>query len=497
MSEIVDKALSLRYMLKPLEPYLKEEGITEICVNKPGELWCERYGVWERHEVTELSFERLYHTGVALAKYSGTVFSETLPLLSAVLPDGERAQMVMPPACRSGTISLTVRRPSFEVWAMSDYVKSGFFDSALEQQESEECGAQLKALYAQYLRHSQGAYEGAQGGAWEGTGKADAGAGAGMGVATDAEAVAGAGINAAAEEESSAVSKLIGPKARGLDMSAGEVASAAAAELAGEGQTAGGDLAAGVAGAQFLAQAVRQGLNVVIAGETGSGKTTFMKTLMQEIPTTERLITIEDVPELMYGLPHHHNTVNLLYPSEGGDTATVTASSLMRSCLRMKPDRILLAELRGPETYDFLNVCLSGHGGTITSCHAGSVEGVFEYLALKVLQSPVGRQLPYEVIKRLLAQVLEVVVCVKRRGTKRVISELYFKGAAESDKAYLQAAAKCDKSQGAVATKVKGDKGNLQIGQSTPDQGPAPGGDKSCFANERAEGAGGCEILAA
>ena len=76
---------------------------------------------------------------------------------------------------------------------------------------------------------------------------------------------------------------------------------------------------------------------------------------MQHIPTDQRIITIEDVPELLYGLPKHENQVNLFYPSEATDKSTVTAASLMRSCLRMKPDRILLAELRGGETFDFLN----------------------------------------------------------------------------------------------------------------------------------------------
>ena len=181
--------------------------------------------------------------------------------------------------------------------------------------------------------------------------------------------------------------------------------------------------------AQFLQRAVVLGKNIIIAGETGSGKTTFMKTLMQSIPTDQRLITIEDVPELLWGLPNHHNVVNLLYPSEAKDDAVITAASLMRSCLRMKPDRILLAELRGGETFDFLNVCLSGHGGTITSCHAGSSKGVFEYLALKVMQSSVGKSLPYPVIFKLLHLVLDVIVCIhndKQNGLGRHITELWY-----------------------------------------------------------------------
>lgn len=184
--------------------------------------------------------------------------------------------------------------------------------------------------------------------------------------------------------------------------------------------------AAAQARSDFLRRAVELGRTVVIAGETGSGKTTLMKALMQSIPTSERIITIEDVPELVYGLPRHKNVVNLFYPSEAGEDGVVTASSLMKSCLRMKPDRILLAELRGGETYDFLNVCLSGHGGSITSCHAGSCKGVFDYLALKVLQSATGNRLSYEIIQRLLRLVIDVVVHVHNVHGKRYISEMWF-----------------------------------------------------------------------
>ncbi|WP_150322252.1 ATPase, T2SS/T4P/T4SS family, partial [Enterobacter hormaechei] len=92
----------------------------------------------------------------------------------------------------------------------------------------------------------------------------------------------------------------------------------------------------------FLRRAVQLEKVIVVAGETGSGKTTFMKALMQEIPQDQRIITIEDVPELF--LPNHPNHVHLFYPSEAKEeeNAPVTAAALLKSCLRMKPTRILL-----------------------------------------------------------------------------------------------------------------------------------------------------------
>lgn len=183
-------------------------------------------------------------------------------------------------------------------------------------------------------------------------------------------------------------------------------------------------LEAARAKAAFLELAVCSGCNIVIAGETGSGKTTFMKALMQAIPETERILTIEDVPELLYGLPRHGNQVNLFYPSEAREGDPVTASALLRSALRMKPDRILVAELRGGETFDFLSACLTGHGGSITSCHAGSASEAIEYLILKTLQSEAGSRLTESAIRRLIGACVDIVVHVTAAGGRRRASEI-------------------------------------------------------------------------
>lgn len=108
----------------------------------------------------------------------------------------------------------------------------------------------------------------------------------------------------------------------------------------------------------FLAKAVNFGKNIVICGETG--KTTFMKSLIDFIPIQERIITIEDVEEIKFY--EHKNFVQLFYPSEAKSGDFLNSATLLKSCLRMEPDRILLAELRGAETYDFINVLFSKHG---------------------------------------------------------------------------------------------------------------------------------------
>ena len=107
----------------------------------------------------------------------------------------------------------------------------------------------------------------------------------------------------------------------------------------------------------------------------------------------------------------------------------VTAAALLKSCLRMKPTRILLAELRGGETFDFINVAASGHGGSITSLHAGSTQLAFERMALMILQNRQGRTLPYSVIRRLLHLVVDVVIHVHNdieHGAGRHITEIWY-----------------------------------------------------------------------
>lgn len=334
----VDRGTSINHLIAPLRPWFDDPQITEICVNRPGEVFVERQSKWERHEVPALDYDVLISLGTAVASFSDNDFSESQPILSAVLPDGERVQFVMPSACEHRTVSITIRKPSFAIRTLEEYAEQGFFK---------------------------------------------------------------------------AVKPVVSPLTDDLNSGEKELLALAAQ----------GDYVA------FMRRAVRLKKVIVVAGETGSGKTTFMKALMQAIPFDERLITIEDVPELF--LPNHLNHVHLFYPSEvkAGSGVPVTSASLLRSCLRMKPTRILLAELRGAETFDFINVCSSGHDGSITSCHAGSAALTFARLALMILQNEQGRCLPYDVIRKLLYMTVDIVVHVTNDidgGLGRHVTELWY-----------------------------------------------------------------------
>lgn len=174
----------------------------------------------------------------------------------------------------------------------------------------------------------------------------------------------------------------------------------------------------------FMQCAVRSRKNILVSGPTGSGKTTWTRALIAEIPCNERLITIEDSQELV--LDRHPNHVRLFYSKDGQGIARVTPKQLLESCLRMRPDRILLAELRGEEAFDYLRNVNSGHPGSITSIHATSAELAFEQLVLLVKQSTAGRELSREDIKQLLYLLVDIVIQFDRHQHRRIIKEIWY-----------------------------------------------------------------------
>ena len=171
--------------------------------------------------------------------------------------------------------------------------------------------------------------------------------------------------------------------------------------------------------ARYLADMVRAKANIMISGGTSTGKTTFLNALIKEIPEHERLILIEDTPEL---LMHHANGLGLLAVKGELGEARVSTDDLLQAALRMRPDRIILGELRGIEAYSFLRAVNTGHPGSLTTIHADSPEGALEQLALIVLQS--GTQLRREDIVHYASQVVDIIVQLERKDGVRRISRI-------------------------------------------------------------------------
>lgn len=171
---------------------------------------------------------------------------------------------------------------------------------------------------------------------------------------------------------------------------------------------------------EFLDLAVKTHRNIVIAGATGSGKTTISKALMQSVPTHERLITIEDVHELF--LAGHSNKVHLFYAREDQGGSVFTSKQALAACMRMKPDRILLAELRGDETWNYLQLLNTGHPGSITTVHANGAFDAFNRLVGLVKDSKTGAHLDVNFIRQVMFTTIDVVLFFKERR----LLEIYY-----------------------------------------------------------------------
>jgi type IV secretion system protein VirB11 len=320
---------ALEHYLAPLREHLDDAVVTELCIQRPGEAFIERARSWERvslpfaHEEWCMGLARLIATAT-----SQRVDAER-PLLSATLPTGERVQLVLPPATTSGSVAITIRRPSSVHWSLAELARDGLFRNG--------------AAHADIRSNDHAAL----------------------------------------------------------------VALHAAGDLEG-----------------FLRLAVRARQNILLSGAAGSGKTTLTKALIREIPVEQRLVTIEDAGELV--LARHPNHVRLFYSKDGQGLAKVTPKQLLEAALRMRPDRILLAEMRGEEAFEYLRSANSGHPGSITSIHASSAALAFEQLALLVKGCPAGRAMLRAEIHALLHELVDIVVQCARGSNGWGVTELWW-----------------------------------------------------------------------
>jgi type IV secretion system protein VirB11 len=173
--------------------------------------------------------------------------------------------------------------------------------------------------------------------------------------------------------------------------------------------------------ADFLREAVRARKNIIVSGGTSSGKTTFLNALLKEIPPQERLIVIEDTPEVRV---EHANAIGLVSVRGALGETAITVEDLLQASLRMRPDRIILGELRGAEAYSFLRAVNSGHPGSITTVHADSPRAAIEQIALMVLQG--GINLARDEIVDYVGGVVDIAVQLNRDQGRRQVSQVAF-----------------------------------------------------------------------
>lgn len=170
-----------------------------------------------------------------------------------------------------------------------------------------------------------------------------------------------------------------------------------------------------------LESMIEQRLNIVISGGTSTGKTTFARNLLAHIDDGERLVTIEDAYELF---PKQPNTVAL--EAERSENAGRSTDALLAATLRMRPDRIIVGELRGQEALTYIEAINTGHGGSITTLHAETARLAIDRLALMVLQA--GTPLTFAEVKEYIGRSIDVIVQLGRSNGQRGVTELYFPG---------------------------------------------------------------------
>ena len=314
--------------LSPLSPWLSRPDVTDLLVNRAGEVWVETAGGGMTREpadqLDETALQRLARQ-IAAASHQGV--NREQPLLSATLPDGARVQVVAPPATRGGLV-LAVRKHLISDLSVADLARDGLFETTTRADpvREAESDAELEALLA-------------------------------------------------------------------------------------KGDHAG-----------FLRLAVKRRKTIVISGGTGSGKTTLLNALVKEIERSERLVVIEDAPEVRLD---HPNSVGLVAVRGELGEARVDADQLLAAALRLRPDRILLGELRGQEAFAFLRAVNSGHPGSLTTVHADSPAGALDQIALLALTS--GVDLGWDKVQTYVSRVIDVVVQIDRVDGARRVTEVHYR----------------------------------------------------------------------
>lgn len=321
-------------LLTPLQSLLGDDVVSEILINRPGEVFVERQGKMERLEIPILDAQHLRRLFTFIANENGQRLSDESPILSGNLQDGSRVQLVIPPASKCYTLS--IRRPSIKKQTLDDYRHSNFYNQAqafdihasidndISSEESE-----LRRLY--------------QAGLW----------------------------------------------------------------------------------ADFVALAITYKKNIVISGETSSGKTTFLNACAAYIPAHERIITLEDTYEI--DIPHQNRVALLALKGLEGRSSLLSMQDLVQCALRLRPDRLLMGEVRGREILDLVSACSTGHEGSITTIHAPNPRVAFMRMTqmYKLNNVPSMRD---EDIHRELHEVIDIVVQLKKMAHGRQMTSVYYKG---------------------------------------------------------------------
>ena len=320
------KNILLANHLQPLQTWLSCSEVSEISINRPGEIWVERRGAITRESAPELTRQHLQDLARLIATDTGQTISPEQPLLSAVLPEGQRVQIVFPPAVNESTIGFSIRKSSLLDFDLNWYGQNGCLGASPVREKRHH--HELEQLRELQRAHR---YQ------------------------------------------------------------------------------------------ELLTVAIQQKRNILISGGTSTGKTTFLNALLKQIPRDDRIVTIEDVPEINVTQP---NSLSLFASRGRQGRSKIDIQDLLEASLRLRPDRIIIGELRGAEAFSFLRAVNTGHPGSIATLHADTPLLALEQLVLMVMQKNLG--LSREQIENYIRLVIDVVVQLKRgENGVRYVDEIY------------------------------------------------------------------------
>jgi pilus assembly protein CpaF len=298
VSDMADEILGFG----PIEPLLRDPTVTEIMINRPDQVYCERFGKLELTDIQFRDFEHIRHVIDKIVTPLGRRVDESSPMVDARLPDGSRVNAIVSPLSLNGPV-LTIRKFSVDPYTVEDLIGFGTITQGM---------------------------------------------------------------------------------------------------------------------AAFLAACVKIKLNILVSGGSGAGKTTLLNVLSSFIPEGERVVTVEDAAELKLHQPHVVRLESRPPNIEG--KGEVKIRDLVRNCLRMRPDRIVVGEVRGGEALDMLQAMNTGHEGSISTIHSNSARDALARLETMVMMS--GMDLPSRAIREQVAAAIHMIVQITRLsdGSRKVAS---------------------------------------------------------------------------
>ena len=298
VADLVDEILGFG----PIEPLLRDPTVTEVMVNRPDQVYCERFGKLELTEIQFRDADHIRHVIDKIITPLGRRVDESSPMVDARLPDGSRVNAVVPPLSLNGP-TLTIRKFAIDPYTVEDLINFGTMTRQM---------------------------------------------------------------------------------------------------------------------AAFFAACVKVKMNIIITGGSGAGKTTLLNVCTSFIPTGERIVTVEDAAELKVHQPH---VVRLeARPANVEGKGEIKIRELVRNCLRMRPDRIIVGEVRGAEALDMLQAMNTGHEGSLSTVHANSPRDALSRLETMVMMT--GMDLPSRAIREQIVSAIQIMIQVARLsdGSRKIVN---------------------------------------------------------------------------